>query len=146
MFLLNQLHVLRGKVAAGWAVGARVTPSAFSALASASGIICTKRVIERDSPLKTGTRFLAVGFAAAFAQCLRLLLRFAHRIVQRLRAAIGLDAQHAVDGAHLGRQHLATEPRDQCILAILAAAWTVVAGEPHHRVRPFGEGWSSGDH
>jgi hypothetical protein len=42
---------------------------------------------------------------------------------------------------HIGHQHVAAEPRDQCFLAILTT--TRIAREPHHAVRPFGEGWSA---
>jgi hypothetical protein len=36
-------------------------------------------------------------------------------------------------------QNVATERLDQRLLAILAAARTQVAGEPHHVIEPFGE-------
>jgi hypothetical protein len=41
---------------------------------------------------------------------------------------------------------LTTEPHDQRLLAMLTAARTQVAGEPHHAVRPFGERWRTRDH
>jgi hypothetical protein len=37
--------------------------------------------------------------------------------------------------------HVTTEPGDQRLFAILAAALTVVTGEPHHAIGPFGERW-----
>jgi hypothetical protein len=35
-------------------------------------------------------------------------------------------------------QNVATEPRDQRVFAILTAARTQVAGEPHHSIGPIG--------
>jgi hypothetical protein len=48
--------------------------------------------------------------------------------------------------ANVRHQHVATEPRDQRILFILAAARTQITREPHHAVRSVGEGWCAGDH
>jgi hypothetical protein len=39
---------------------------------------------------------------------------------------------------HIRHQHAATEPRDQRVLAILAAARTQIAREPHYPVWPWG--------
>jgi hypothetical protein len=47
---------------------------------------------------------------------------------------------------HIRHQHIAPEARYQRLLAILAAARTVVTSQPHHAVRPFGERWRAGDH
>jgi hypothetical protein len=40
---------------------------------------------------------------------------------------------------HVGHQHIATELSDQRFHAVLAAARTQIAREPHHAIRPFGE-------
>jgi hypothetical protein len=47
---------------------------------------------------------------------------------------------------HVWHQHVVTELFYQRFFAILAAARTQVAREPHHAVGPVGERWRSGDH
>jgi hypothetical protein len=48
--------------------------------------------------------------------------------------------------AHVWHQNVAAELFYQRFPAILAAAWSQVAGEPHHAMGPFGECWRAGDH
>jgi hypothetical protein len=58
----------------------------------------------------------------------------------------GSDWIHEIEVPHVRHQHIAGEPREQRLFAILPAARTIITSQAHHGIGPFGERWRAIGH